>query len=288
MTSTTLHPAVDHACLQCRGDGYVVARGGEHAVAEPCRCVSAKPCPACRGTGFVAVSSAFRAPRQRCICQRLAGRIRAFNESGIPSRHANSTRASYDPSGARMKSFARINHWLKAYQPGQENRGLVLWGEVGRGKTHLLVAVLRDLIFQHGVRARFVEFSHLLADLKAGFDVGRGMAALIDPLVKVEVLAIDELGKGMRTDFEITVIDELISRRYNAMLPTLATTNYAPEAATGRVRANLAEAQLGTGALPTLSDRVGDRVFSRLRETSEFIELRGDDWRERTRGRLAR
>ena len=39
----------------------------------------------------------------------------------------------------------------------------------------------RDLVLRQGIRTRFVEFSHLLSDLKSGFDRGRGMAELIDP-----------------------------------------------------------------------------------------------------------
>jgi hypothetical protein len=30
-------------------------------------------------------------------------------------------------------------------------------------------------------------------------------------------------------------------------------------------------------------DRVGYRVFSRLRETTDFVEVKGDDFRERPR-----
>ena len=68
-------------------------------------------------------------------------------------------------------------------------------------------------------------FSHLLADLKSGFDRGVGASSLLDPLVQVDVLAIDELGKGRNTEFEGTVLDELVSRRYNAAAPIIGTTN---------------------------------------------------------------
>jgi DNA replication protein DnaC len=176
-----------------------------------------------------------------------------------------------------------VSRWLSTYAPGTE-RGLVLVGDVGRGKTHLLVAMLRELVLVHGVSCRFVEFSHLLADLKAGFDAGRGAAALLDPLVAVEVLAIDELGKGRNTEFESMVVDELVSRRYNAMRPLLATSNFLPRTSVGRGTANASEAQLGLAPPPALVDRVGDRVFSRLLETCEFVEVKGEDHRER-RGR---
>ena len=153
-----------------------------------------------------------------------------------------------------------------------------MYGDVGRGKTHLMVAVLRDLVFLHGVSVRFVEFSHLLADLKTGFGRGEGSASKLDPLVDVEVLGIDELGKGRQTEFEGTVLDELVTRRYNAARTIVASTNYEPKPATGRAAPNLA----GTARV-ALVDRVGDRVFSRLEEMCDFIPIRGSDYRTKVR-----
>lgn len=278
--SHALHPATDPRCPLCRGDGYLVGRDGEGARARPCTCIG--PCPHCRDTGWVAVGDGRRAPRTRCECQRLTARIKAYNEARLPARHADSTRARFEPVGPAMQGFVAVNRYLEAYRPGQENRGLVLFGDVGRGKTHLLAALVRDLVFRHGITARFIEFSHLVGDLKAGFDQGRGTHELLDPLVRVDVLAIDELGKGRNTDFEGMVVDELVSRRYNAAATVLATTNFAPGASTGFAVGNAADP---VRTAPSLSDRLGDRVYSRLRETCDFVECRGDDWRELHRGR---
>jgi DNA replication protein DnaC len=279
MALDLVHPGADPHCRACGGFGLDVVREDERAVARPCACV--RPCPLCRGTGLVAESTAFRAPMRRCSCQVIARRGARFDAVGVPARHADSTRASFVPSNKHQIAVLKaVSNYLKDFDPTRDNRGLVLYGEVGRGKTHLLIAILRELVFRHGVAARFVEFSHLLADLKASFDGGGGAAALLDPLAKVDVLAIDELGKGRNTEFEGTVIDELVSRRYNSLRPILATTNYPPAPATGRAVANAAEAQLGgASALPSLADRLGDRVWSRLRETCDFLEIKGEDHR---------
>ena len=49
---------------------------------------------------------------------------------------------------------------------------------------------------------------------------------VLRPLLHVPVLAIDELGKERGTDWERSMLDELISRRFNSGLATLFATNY--------------------------------------------------------------
>jgi len=219
--------------------------------------------------------------------------LERFNDVGIPARHFNSTLASFKPTPQLMPVFSAINAYIRDFRPGEINRGFVLFGDVGRGKTHLMVAVLRELVFRYGISARFVEFSHLLADLKGTFDKGGGTTQLMEPLSRVDVLSIDEMGKGRNTEFEGTVLDELISRRYNAGSTILATSNYAPGPVTGLASPNLVAAarrMAGAGSnsgTPTLSDRVGARVYSRLREMNEFYPVDGRDYRETLRRKKA-
>lgn len=281
------HPGAMPHCPRCDGLGCVVVRDGEVARTAPCSCLQV--CPVCRGTAWVPDGEGPRARQKRCACAAFTRRMERFDAARIPARHAGSSRMSFKPANARQSAvLVGVTRWLDGYRVGEENRGLVLTGDVGRGKTHLMVAMLRELVFRHGVTVRFVEFSHLLADLKSGFDTGQGAARLIDPLVGVDVLAIDELGKGRNTEFEGTVLDELVSRRYNAAATILATTNYAPGAPTGTAVANAATVALGASSVPTLPDRVGPRVYSRLQEMCDFLEVVGPDHRVAQRGQVQR
>ncbi|TNE86860.1 MAG: cell division protein ZapE [Deltaproteobacteria bacterium] len=305
----SLHPCVDPACPECRGDGYVLLREGERARATACDCLERYVhqtcrachgegfvdhvvrgetqrvpcqcrgrCPLCRGTGFVADPGADRfAPRRRCQHLALSEAIARFDRAGLPARFAKAAATPFrHRDDAQLVALGAAMDVLKDFERGEDNRGLVLYGPVGRGKTHLLAYLLRRLVFEKGVTARFVEFSHLLSELKASFDRGTAAAELVDPLVAVDVLVIDELGKGRSTEWELTVIDELVSRRYNAGRAILASTNFSPGAATGRRIAN--------NAMPeervTLADRVGERVYSRLNEVCSFVEMPGRDYRQ--------
>ncbi|MCO4747131.1 MAG: ATP-binding protein [Proteobacteria bacterium] len=303
-----LHPCVDPACEECRGDGYLLYREGERAHAKACNCIArfVNPgcrgcqgrgtvnfdkdgetltipcqcigrCPDCRGSGFVAPPGADRfARKKRCRHLDLSEAIARFERAGLPARFAQAAAKPFRPrDDAQLAAMGGAMDLLKDFDRAADNRGLVLYGPVGRGKTHLLAYLVRRLIFEKHATSRFVEFSHLLSDLRASFDRGTPASQLVTPLVEVDVLVIDELGKGRCTEWEMTVIDELVSRRYNAGRAILASTNFRPGDATGRQTTNFATPE----DKQTLGDRVGNRVYSRLTEVCTFVDLPGKDYR---------
>src|SRR5262249_15034649 len=130
-----------------------------------------------------------------------------------------------------------------------------------------------------------VEMTRRMAAIRRGFQEGRSGAEIIGPLSLVEVLAIDELGKGRGSPFELETLDELIARRYNAGRTTLFATNYSLErerrSTRGRDYQSTAELT-GAGSQPELlRERVGERIYSRLCEMCDLVELPQDtaDWR---------
>ncbi len=258
-------------------DGFEIV-GGESGIA---RAVvrPGPPCPLCGGVGRREVILDGVSRVARCRCQKVVDRVALYNAAYIPARHAACTMENFrrDRPGAEP-GWKATRIWLDKFVPGQENPGLVLYGAPGRGKTHLLAAALRELVFRYGVAVRFVEFTHLLAALKEGFDRKEGESVTLTPLIRVPVLAVDELGKGRKTDFELATIDEIVSRRYNARGTLLATTNF------GVGSSQRATDSLATGGLETLAERLGERVYSRLAETVTFAPALGEDYRA-TKGR---
>ena len=61
-------------------------------------------------------------------------------------------------------------------------------------------------MFRHQVEAQFIEFSHLISLMKESFDKHGGAPVRLTLLTRTPVLAIDELGKGRKTDWEIAQI----------------------------------------------------------------------------------
>ena len=138
-----------------------------------------------------------------------------------------------------------------------------------------MIATCKHLTFQYGLTFRFIEFSRLLSQLRDSFSRKEPINKLMEELIRVDILAIDEIGKGRCSDWELSVIDELISRRHNAMKILVGTTNYPWGATTGRNVPMLASEEFKQ----SLADRIGQRAFSRLQETATKIETQGTDYR---------
>lgn len=250
-------------CARCQGRGYYLGSEASFAVARLCDCE--RRCEACEGRGFLIRSRDGYEFSQRCDCQTLPQRVAAYNAAHLPARFWNK---GFENFYVHRGDPAAISDAKEAFSDfasgrGPSRLGLGLIGGPGRGKTHLLAATLAALTLERGVRARYVEISFLFADLKAAISDPRARATVdkIDELAQVDVLAIDELGKGRGSVFEEEILDELIGRRYNNEKPTLFATNHPLEDRDGEPFGE------------SLLTRLGPRIFSRLHEMVVFLEL---------------
>lgn len=271
-------------CPTCKTKQYVVVRGTSYALAELCPdCMS--PCPACENRGFTLRDLEFGGSvAEACkVCGPVRKTYARFNRARVPLRFANATLDSFDETGRNGEKLPnpalfRFMQLRKSLNVG--DRGIGLSGKVGLGKTHLLCGLVRELALERAVaeqvECRFVEFTHLLADIRAGYDDGQGEAKIIGELESVPILVIDELGKGLTTNWQINILDELISRRYNRDVTTFFSTNYPflENELTGHSRDLTDDFKR-----VTLEEKIGARMYSRLSEMCEFVTIRGFDHR---------
>ncbi len=268
------------ACAGCGGTGVVTFPEGGQAAAKVCAC--SLRCLACRGARFIFARDAEgRELAHPCECEVRRQRIRLYNEAGIPAKYADARLNEGRRDRHNKVAFHTFSLLLEEYQRG--HKGIMLMGGAGVGKTYLLCAFLHELIFRHGVPAQFRDFFHLLSDLRSGYSQDKPEFELIQPLVDVEILAIDELGKGRNTPWEQNILDVIISHRYNSKKTTLFTSNY-----TESKQTTLAEPLRGKDSIAaeaekvreTLLERVGPRIHSRLKEMCDFVTMTGPDRRE--------
>ncbi|NPC71943.1 DNA replication protein [Corallococcus sp. AB004] len=288
------------ACGLCGGRTYVIERRGELATARVCTC--SVDCPMCGGRGHRLVQkegtfSAKVGPRtydvlEPCVCTLRRTRVALYNDVQMPGVMAHASFDNYRPfNEAQDRGRGVAMHFANQYVKGATSKGFVLSGPVGTGKTHLMAATLGHLVLEMGVKTRYVEISLLYATIRRGFQDGKSGGEIIGPLSEVEVLAIDELGKGRGSPFEMETLDELIARRYNAGRTTLFATNYSLEPERKGVRSSAPSGYRATDDARSamkdaelLRERVGERIYSRLCEMCTFVELpRDTPDRRRTR-----
>lgn len=144
----------------------------------------------------------------------------------------------------------------KVEQVRDTRRGLYIWGPVGTGKTYAAYAIMKKL-GDMGIRARLNTAPDLMDLLREDFD--QKNTYNIDRIMENRsVLIIDDLGAEKASEWVIATLHKIIDKRYREVLPTIVTSNL---------------------SLSELSDRVGDRIPSRLAEMCDIVKLGGEDRR---------
>jgi len=278
-------------CKSCAGNGYLLIREGQFAKARICESCSV-PCSECDGDGIVSWKDerGYKYAGQ-CNCTMLKKRIMLFNGAMIPAQFASVTLEDFQVTHHTQEEARTYSQKFVDCYP-MENRGLMFLGPVGVGKTHLAAGIVKKLTLEKGYSCKFIDFFHLLSDIKEGYSERKSEKEIIEPFISAPILIIDELGKGRNNEWEANILDQIISKRYNNAnaLTTIATTNYTTrsESTLRRTRTKVKVDPLISTKKKifeeellqeTLQERVGVRIFSRLAEMCKMIEMEGKDFR---------
>jgi len=141
-----------------------------------------------------------------------------------------------------------------------------LMGSVGTGKTHLAVAALQQIMKETrpSVHGRFADFTSLVLEIQMTFDGSGSSRAILKPLVEADLLVLDELGAGKTTPWVMDLLYYLVNTRYLEGRVTIFTTNFSDHPKNNQ---------------ESLSDRVSQRIRSRLHEMCRPVSLLGGDYR---------
>ncbi len=221
-------------------------------------------CSSCFGSGMEVVPGK---GARRCRCRTQEGTAKLLAQARIPRRYEECSLANYHPAPANGSQLLALNLAFKLVDEYPAiDRGILLMGSCGVGKTHLVTAILHGLV-EKGINCLFYEFGALLKEIQSSFNAASNSSemAVLAPIYDTEVLVLDELGASKPTDWVRDTMMQIINTRYNDKKLTVLTTNYLD------VHRNPTD--------ETLEDRIGVRLRSRLYEMCRTVQIEGADYR---------
>jgi DNA replication protein DnaC len=184
-------------------------------------------------------------------------KIKRFRAAGFPeSEMASWNFAADDGTNPKMTQAMQnyVHHWKEFRDKG---KGLLLFGNVGTGKTFLAACVANALI-DRGIPCLMTNFKRISNTTQGMFD---GRQEYFDSMNRFPLLVLDDLNAEQQTDYMLSMVYDVIDARYRAKLPLIITTNLTRE------------------QLMHPADIRQERIFSRLFEMCTPIEVAGKDRR---------
>jgi DNA replication protein DnaC len=224
-------------------------------------------CARCEDTGWRAVERDGVRRVERCDCWNETVTAQLLVDARVPPRYGRCTLENFVlyPNEKLLAALTHAKRFADAFPAVQ--KGLCLIGPPGIGKTHIAVAVLKDVIRSKHVRGLFYDVRDLLRVIRSTYNpvVRTAEMDILRPVMDADLLVLDDLGAEKPSEWVEETMNLIVNTRYNERRPTIFTTNYE----------NLPD----EADLDTLKVRVGFRLHSRLHEMCEFLEYDGGDYR---------
>ena len=271
-------------------------------------------CEICGGIGFEILVKDEREFARACACRAEGSKgPDIFERLRVPARYRGCTIANFESAGSPLlrKVWENAASFAAGYPHTGASAGLGLLftgRHSGVGKTHLAVAVLRELAETKKTYGHFWDYLELMREIRSSYNPEVRMTEMqaLEPIINSPVLLLDDLGALKITDWMHDMLFYILNQRYVHQRPSIITTNFedrGPDQATkrnpleqrdlrdfdanrfGRLRAGTGprddqEDASGAGDTEYLGERIGTRLRSRLQEMCVVLRMRGEDHRE--------
>src|SRR6201984_2293993 len=246
--------------------------------------VAADVCPVCGGSGWKFTGADRRVTRCDCRTQPRADAL--LPAARIPKRYEHCELSNFEfegPHAHLMRPRMAACRFTEEYGLDSTNTGLLLIGNIGVGKTHLAVGIIKELILSKAISCLFYDYRELLKQIQNSYNesVKATELEVLRPVFDAEVLVLDELGAVKPTEWVWDTVSLILNTRYNDNRTTIITTNFPDEPAAAALELSPRSSAFAATRRETLGDRIGERMRSRLHEMCRIVKMEGPDFRQK-------
>jgi len=143
----------------------------------------------------------------------------------------------------------------------ENNQGLLLWGDVGTGKS-FAAACIANALMEQKVPVLMTSFVKLLSAIDSGkYEIEND---IINRMNKARLVIFDDLGAERSTDYALEKVYNIIDSRSRSNLPMILTTN------------------LTVDEMKNEADMRYKRIYDRVFETCFPMQFSGPSWRKKS------
>lgn len=212
-------------------------------------------CPHCESQGYRKVRSYYE--------EFIAGRVDVHGQvrpavHPLPPKIQTMTFASFRPVPSLRKAYRVALRYAKEFPASAaDGKGLLFYGPVGTGKTHLAGAIC-NMLFERGFDVVWANTPQFISKLKRSFDTGISEASVMENHIRAGLLVLDDIGSERPTEWVESRLYEVINARLERKAPIIFTSNCSSQ---------------------ELLERLGERIVSRIREMTVAVQFEAPDFR---------
>lgn len=224
---------------------FVCPRHGEYSFNARAHFTEMATCPGC-----IADGKAISRPWKEAW-----GTFDRWQSAGVPARFRN---RRFENFHTATEEQGRALRAAKALATG-DMQALALIGAVGTGKSHLSVGIVAEAV-RGGAKCLWASVPDLLRTWKGTFAKGSELTEekLLERIDAADLLVLDEIGLGNRSEWELSALFALVDQRYREGGRLVLTGNVA---------------DLATG--------IGERSADRVEEMGTVLALTGQSLRSK-------